>query len=180
VFLKDADSDTSQQTRPPSVGFGKHVEHFHGGGLRVMCLIYWHNFPWNLSIASGRLCMRMCVTNPSTSCTSSAHQKNLPPGKALDVRIVKHVQASRTFDSDECDGITNLDYGCVQNVNKWRAHVISCLSDEITRILDMSQNQRKMDELYVPARGLRNRAISKIESFIPNFEAVVADASRVK
>ena len=40
----------------------------------------------------------------------------------------------------------------------------------------MGQNQRKLDELYVPARGLRNRAISKIESFIPNFEAVVADA----
>jgi hypothetical protein len=103
-----------------------------------------------------------------------------PSGKAFDERIVKYVQASRTFDSDEYDGITNLDYGHVQNINKCRAHVISYLSDEITRVLDMGQNRRKVAELYVPARGLQNRAISKIESFIPNFEAVVADASRAK
>jgi hypothetical protein len=103
-----------------------------------------------------------------------------PSGKAFNGKISKYVQASRTFDSDEYDGITNLDHGFVQNINKWRAHVIACLSDEITRILDMGQNQRKMDDLYVPARGLRTRAISKIESFIPNFEAVVADASRAK
>ena len=119
--------------------------------------------------------------------TQSQHELHLqcavegsPSSKEFNGKIVKYVQASPTFDSDEYDGIANLDYGYVKNINRWRAHVISYLSDEITRILDMGQNQRKLDELYVPARGLRNRAISKIESFIPNFEAVVADASRAK
>jgi hypothetical protein len=119
--------------------------------------------------------------------TQSQHELHLqcaaegpPSGKEFNGKIVKYVQASPTFDSDEYDGIANLDYGYVRNINRWRAHVISYLSDEITRILDMGQNQRKLDELYVPARGLRNRAISKIESFIPNFQAVVADASRAK
>ena len=119
--------------------------------------------------------------------TQSQHELHLqcasegsPSSKAFNGKIVKYVKASPTFDSDEYDGIANLDYGYVQNINRWRAHVIAYLSDEITRILDMGQNQRKLDELYVPARGLRNRAISKIESFIPNFEAVVADASRAK
>jgi hypothetical protein len=120
--------------------------------------------------------------------TQSQHELHLqctPEGssssKAFDGKIVKWVQACRTFDFDEHDGIKNLDCGHVQNINKWRAHVISYLSDEITCILDMGdKNQRKLSELYVPAHGLRGRAISKIESFIPNFLAVVADASRAK
>jgi hypothetical protein len=119
--------------------------------------------------------------------TQSQHELHLqcsPEGssssKAFNGKIVKWVQACRTFDSDEHDGITNLDHGYVQNINKWRVHVISYLSDEITRILDMGDNQRKLSELHVPARGLRCRAISKIESVIPNFLAVVADASRAK
>ena len=93
---------------------------------------------------------------------------------------MKWVQASPTFDSEEYYEIKNLECGYVDNINKWKAHCITYLSDEIARILDMGDNQKKLSELYVPARDARGRAIYKIDSFIPNFLAVVADASRAK
>ena len=109
-------------------------------------------------------------------CTPKGSFSNKP----TDGKIVKWVQASPTFDSEEYNEIKNLECGYVDNINKWKAHCITYLSDEIARILDMGDNQKKLSELYVPARDARGRAIYKIDSFIPNFLAVVADASRAK
>jgi hypothetical protein len=110
------------------------------------------------------------------------HRQCSPKGfnKGINGMIMEWVQASRTFDSNGHDGIKNLDYGYVDDTNKWRAHVNTHLSDEITRVMAMGDNQRKLSELHVPARGLRGRAIPRVDAFIPNFSAAVTDASRAQ